>query len=112
MKRNFQLPWICFGDFNEILSTNEKLGGVRRPRRQIDEFRDVVNYCEFRDLRYTGPDYTWCNMQEGVSRVYLRLDQVFANQDWIEQFKEARVHHIVNSTSDHCALLISDSFVP
>ena len=92
LKRKFQLPCICFGDFNEILSANEKLGGVRKPQRQIDEFRDAINYCEFRDLGYPGPDYTWCNKQVGASRVYLRLDRVFANQDWIDHFKEARVH--------------------
>ena len=47
-------------------------------------------------------------MQEGDDRVYLRLDRAFAMQSWIDNYKEARVHHIVDSTSDHFALLISD----
>ena len=33
LNRKFQLPWICFGDFNEILSMNEKMGGVQRSQR-------------------------------------------------------------------------------
>ena len=27
LNRKFQLPWLCYGDFNEILSREEKIGG-------------------------------------------------------------------------------------
>ena len=30
LNRKFQLPWICFGDFNEILFMKKKMGGVQR----------------------------------------------------------------------------------
>lgn len=30
LNKKFTLPWVCFGDFNEILSMEENLGGVRR----------------------------------------------------------------------------------
>ena len=48
-------------------------------------------------------------MQESDDRVYLRLDRAFATQSWTNNQKETRVHHIVDSTLDHFALLISDS---
>ena len=32
------LPWICLGDFNEILASDEKNGGVRRPMAPMLEF--------------------------------------------------------------------------
>ncbi|KAL0012555.1 hypothetical protein SO802_007663 [Lithocarpus litseifolius] len=103
-----KLPWICFGDFNEILSMEEKLGGLSRSQNQMEKFRNVVNYCGFKDLGYVGPDFTWCNMREGAGRMSLRLDRVLATNDWINKFGEVRVHHLVNSTSDHCALFLSD----
>ena len=31
LSRMYHLPWLCFGDFNEIVSVEEKLGGVLRP---------------------------------------------------------------------------------
>ena len=112
LKDQYQLPWICFGDFNEILSMEEKSGGLLRPQSQMEKFRNMVNYCGFKDLGYVKPDFTWCNMQEGASRMYLRLDRVFATSDWIDKFGEARVHHLVDSTSDHCALVLSDPKAP
>ena len=51
-------------------------------------------------------------MQEGDDRIYLTQDRALATQDWIEIYKEVWVHHIVDSTSDHFALLVSDSFTP
>ena len=75
----------------------------------MDRFREVVNSCGFKDLGYCGPDFTWCNMQEGINRIYLRLDRALATNDWISYFSGTRVLHLVDSTSDHCALLIADS---
>ena len=76
----------------------------------MEEFREAINCCSFKDLRFCGPEYTWYNMQEGVHRRCLRLDRALAMQDWINHYKDMRVHHLVASTSDHVALLISDSF--
>ena len=70
LNRKFKLPWLCFGDFNEILSISEKMGGTLRSHRQMEGFREVVNICCFKDLEYSGPNFTWCNMQEGDNRVY------------------------------------------
>lgn len=39
------LPWLCVGDFNEILYTHEKQDGNFRPQRYMDNFRNVLNFC-------------------------------------------------------------------
>ena len=108
LHNQFQLPWLCLGDCNEILSMNEKFGGAIRSQQQMDGFREIVNYCGFHDLGYCGPDYTWSNMQEGDGRICLRLDSALATPEWSARFGEMKVFHLVDSTSDHCALLVTD----
>ena len=51
-------------------------------------------------------------MQEDANRIYLCLDRAFATPKWINQFKDTRVHHLVESTYDHCILLISNANSP
>ena len=46
-------------------------------------------------------------MQEGENRMYLRLDRALATPDWVDHYKDVKVHHLVESTSDHYALLIT-----
>ena len=50
-------------------------------------------------------------MQEGESRMYIRLDRDLATPEWIAHYKDIKVHHLVESTSDHYALLITDATV-
>ena len=50
-------------------------------------------------------------MQGGERRMYMRLDRALATPEWIDHYKNTKVHHLVESTSDHCALLITDATV-
>ena len=57
----FNLPWLCFGDFNEITSVDEKLGGALRNQHQMNAFQNIIHKCGFKDLGYSGFEFTWCN---------------------------------------------------
>ena len=77
----------------------------------MDDFREVIHQCGFKDLGFVGPEFTWCNMQEGESRMFLRLDRALATLDWVDHYKDVKVHHLVESTFDQCALLLIDATV-
>ena len=96
------------GDFNEILSNSEKWGGPERPQQQMEGFRKVVNVCGFIDLGYEGLEFTWCNQRSTRERIRLRLDRVLATTDWKDHYKDTRVLHVVDSTLDHCALVLTN----
>ena len=53
-------PWLCCGDFNEILNALEKLGGMEKSQSRIDKFRRVVNLCQLHDMGFEGDCFTWC----------------------------------------------------
>ena len=59
LKNSSQLPWMCIGDFNEILSDSEKLGGALRPQTQMSEFRKVLEDCELTEISSVGGKFTW-----------------------------------------------------
>ncbi|KAG6629896.1 hypothetical protein CIPAW_14G116800 [Carya illinoinensis] len=67
------------GDFNEVLSFNEKVGGRARTDRQIQEFRDLLDECGLLDLGYIGNPFTWCNKREPQHSISERLDRGLAN---------------------------------
>lgn len=54
-------PWLALGDFNEILQPSEKKGSRDHMEKQMEDFRDFVFDCAFRDLGYKGFPFTWCN---------------------------------------------------
>ncbi|BFG30761.1 hypothetical protein CerSpe_170350 [Prunus speciosa] len=66
------LPWICFGNFNEILSVNEKRGGLVRANRLMEAFQSVLSNCELSDLGFVGCPFTWSTSRSGG--ISCRLD--------------------------------------
>lgn len=56
-----ELLWLYVGDFNEIVRTEEKMGGALWREQQMVEFKDALHYCSFRDLDFVGAPFTWCN---------------------------------------------------
>ena len=101
------MPWVVYGDFNEILHPNGKLGWRERDANQIRNFRDVLSRCGLVDLGFVGQKYTWCNGRHGEHRTLLRLDRMVANEAWIQLFPEAKVFHNSMSALDHCLLALS-----
>ena len=110
LSHRLNLPWLCMGDFNEILFANEKLGWLDRPERQMQGFRDALDYCALKDFGYTGFPYTWCNRRPGAQNTWIRLDRGVATIDWVLQFPASRIHHLDAFHSNHKPLLLcSDS---
>lgn len=92
---------MVLGDFNEILLAKEKQGGLDRPEYQVQNFRDDLDYCSLKDLRFNGFPFTRCNRIPGNHNVWVRLDQGVATIEWILCFPTIRVHHLDYFHSDH-----------
>jgi hypothetical protein len=48
-------PWICYGDFNEVLTSDEHLGLNDRSESHMSLLRDCLQSCGLVDLGFSGP---------------------------------------------------------
>ena len=71
-------PLIMFGDFDEILTHQEKEGGNRRPERDMEAFRECIDACGLRDLGYRGSIFTWSRGLSSTTMIRERLDRFLA----------------------------------
>ncbi|XP_075659168.1 uncharacterized protein LOC142629059 [Castanea sativa] len=100
------LPWLMLGDFNEMLSSSDKLGGNPLIPRRVQMFKDCLDSCGMVDLGFHGPRFTWVNKREVGHFIQERLDRGFANSEWRRMYLEAAIHHLVRTHSDHCPVLL------
>ncbi|XP_042962692.1 uncharacterized protein LOC122296963 [Carya illinoinensis] len=98
--------WLIVGDFNEILTADEKWGGKVRPDGQMELFREVMSEGDLHDLGWRGDKYTWSNSHADSTFTKKRLDRAVANPKWMDIYSEAWVEVLVARTSDHKPLLV------
>ena len=106
LKNQSSLPWLCAGDFNEILVDDEKIGGLLRPTRQMEGFRQVIHECDFLEVPFSGPKFTW-SRGRGSRMILERLDRGFATDSFFKLFPMTGEEHIPAVFSDHALLLFT-----
>ncbi|XP_026451422.1 uncharacterized protein LOC113351697 [Papaver somniferum] len=98
-QRNF--PWMIIGDFNLVLSYDEKTGGRRPLRISMQEFRNCLETCNLIQATRTGIKYSWCNNRAGKKRILYDIDKAFYNLKWLEKFTGWSYKVGARDTSDH-----------
>ena len=53
------LPCALMGDFNEVLTDEEKSGGNHISQRWVRAIQDCMDTCHMLDLGFSGPKFTW-----------------------------------------------------
>lgn len=99
------LPWVVGGDYNEVLSTNEKYGGIPRNDNLIEMFKLALIDCGLGDLGFEGHTFTWTNNRAAPDTVRCRLNRVCADASWSTIFPESFVEHLKYPGSDHIPIL-------
>ncbi|XP_039068258.1 uncharacterized protein LOC120214431 [Hibiscus syriacus] len=90
------VPWLVGGDFNAILRTEDRSGGVVSRMGINQDFNNFVIDQALVDIRFDGPWFIWV-------RSYLRqrIDRFLANDAWLTQFLNSFASHIVRIGFDH-----------
>ncbi|XP_021851299.1 uncharacterized protein [Spinacia oleracea] len=99
--RESELPLVCMGDFNGILSHDEKVGGIPKHQREIDGFRSAIGRCSLRDIHFEGFPFTWMNNRVEGENVHERLDRVLVSETLFDRYPCSIVEHLPQRLSDH-----------
>ncbi|XP_074300812.1 uncharacterized protein LOC141632135 [Silene latifolia] len=99
------LPWIYFGDYNEVLFATEMKEGSR-PQWQMNNFQAAVDDCGLRDLPRVGYNFSYDNGQAGEANRQSMIDRAMGNGGWFELFLFAKVHYLDREWSDHAPIKV------
>ena len=100
------LPWCLIGDFNELASPGEKMGGVSYPLSKYDRLNNFTNNINAISIPYKGKCFTW-KKRIRTHLIYERLDRAIARSDWMNLYSDSFVTHGQFTCSDHCPIFLS-----
>ncbi|XP_011016272.1 PREDICTED: uncharacterized protein LOC105119785, partial [Populus euphratica] len=96
-------PWIILGDFNSVLSQDDKHNGEAVSTYETADFRQCCSDLGLIDLNYSGCHYTWSN-----GKVWTKLDRALVNSLWSPAHASAHVHFDnPGAFSDHSPVTIT-----
>ncbi|KAA3468179.1 reverse transcriptase [Gossypium australe] len=107
LRQNGTGPWLVAGDFNEIMYSFEKNGGLPRDPKRMEVFKETLTECQLKDIGFVGALFTWEKGNLPETNIRERLDRGVANEEWISLFPLGRVQHLPFLGSDHCPLLFN-----
>jgi len=96
-----QLSWCIIGDFNDILSADEKNRRYDRQPWLIQEFQQAVLGGGLVDIHMDGYAFTWFKSLGTDQVVEEMLDRAMANDSWFDKFHNAKLECRTTTSSDH-----------
>ncbi|KAJ1266324.1 hypothetical protein BS78_08G142100 [Paspalum vaginatum] len=107
LKNRWKKPWLCAGDFNEILFNYEKEGGQPRNHTYLEMFRTTLEECHLQDLGLVGDAFTWRNNHHSATGyIKERLDRAVACDQWRRANPLTRVINGDPRHSDHRPIIV------
>ncbi|XP_037497467.1 uncharacterized protein LOC119371427 [Jatropha curcas] len=100
------LPWLCLGDFNDILGSSEKRGGRPHPTHLIRGFQAAISDAHLYDFPMSGYAFTWEHGRTSGNLIEEKLDRILTTDSWRRKFSHARAMVLDKSSSDHLPIYL------
>ena len=94
-------PGLFIGDYNEVLSHEDRGSMIIDPRGSHD-FSSFIQNLQLIEISAIDGKFTWFR---GSSKS--KLDRLFVQADWITTYPSMQVSLLKRSISDHCPLLVT-----
>ncbi|XP_026416501.1 uncharacterized protein LOC113311934 [Papaver somniferum] len=105
-------PWLAIGDFNSIVSQDEKIGGMEVNRRSMQKFNNCLNNYELIQAPKSGLMHSWSNCQHGDMRILCNLERAIYNHKWFQMHENWSYKVGLRIASDHSPLLGGGAIIP
>lgn len=96
----------CAGDFNDVASQKEKMGGKRFTSKSNFFLYNFMTDMGAIDLGFNGNSFIWCNKMNGEANIREHMDRFFVSTDWRIRFDRVGVIHLHSSNSYHSPILL------
>ncbi|KAK4383903.1 hypothetical protein Sango_3110400 [Sesamum angolense] len=100
------LPWLVGGDFNAVLDMSEVSGASGDIRVAMHDFNDCISQTGLISLPMQGERFSWHNCSTDGRSLWKRLDRMFVNDAWLEQWPNLFYTCLTPRTSDHSPLVL------
>ncbi|KAL6220268.1 hypothetical protein ACLB2K_008024 [Fragaria x ananassa] len=106
LRQSTTVMWMVIGDFNVVLRAHESSGGGTPNRSSCEDFRSVIELCNFQHLDTSGAFFTW-SRGLGPRPIERRLDRSLCDETWFNSWPYTSCIAFPRVVSDHNCLLFS-----
>jgi exonuclease III len=93
--------WLLGGDFNIILTLEEKTGGTKRLDQDSGKFRALIDQLNLVDIETRNGIFTWSNRRSGHQHVACRLDRFLISEALLLEDPAIEANILPKIGSDH-----------
>ena len=101
------MVWCIAGDFNDLLSHDDKQGRVPHPDWLLSGLKEVISDCSLLEVPLHRYPFTWERRRGTVNWVQERLDKVFATGAWLNLFPLCKLTNLIAGISNHSSTILN-----
>lgn len=95
------------GGFQHCSGCWGKIGGVSPDVAEMADFNNCLNAIEMVEMNTKGGQFTWDNKMDDVDNIKSRIDRVFCNECWLQEFQNVEAAVMVGGVSDHAPIFVT-----
>jgi exonuclease III len=96
--------WIIGGDFNIIISLEEKRGGIRRLDKDSETFQNLIEDLHLVDMEARNGIFTWTDKHSGTNQIACRLDHFLVSECFMLEGPLLEVNILPKAGSGHWSI--------